>query len=82
MNFDWMLTFWFYKGIYVKPMLQQKGINKLYSITKRLNMFRRSFTTLVNKMATKVGDYNAVRQDIIKAIPTERYDKGTFGPSM
>ncbi|CEP19885.1 hypothetical protein [Parasitella parasitica] len=33
-------------------------------------------------MASKVGDYNAVRKDIIAAIPTERYDKGTFGPSM
>lgn len=33
-------------------------------------------------MNTKNGDYDAVRKDIIKAIPTERYDEGTFGPSM
>ncbi|ORX96718.1 heme peroxidase [Basidiobolus meristosporus CBS 931.73] len=33
-------------------------------------------------MTSQVGDYNAVRRDIIKAIPAERYDKGTYGPSM
>ncbi|CAO3625105.1 unnamed protein product [Mucor hiemalis] len=31
---------------------------------------------------SKIGDYEAVRRDIMRAIPTERYDKGTFGPSM
>lgn len=36
----------------------------------------------IKKMISKVGDYSAVRADILKAIPTERYDKGTFGPSM
>ncbi|KAI9486713.1 MAG: heme peroxidase [Benjaminiella poitrasii] len=33
-------------------------------------------------VTSQVGDYDAVRRDIIAAIPTERYDKGTFGPSM
>lgn len=33
-------------------------------------------------MSSKTGDYDAVRKDIIEAIPAEKYDKGTFGPSM
>jgi hypothetical protein len=33
-------------------------------------------------MLTDACDYDAVRKDIAAVIPTDYYDKGTYGPNM